>query len=48
MKPLHAEKRRLSRCKCCQSKGTKRNGKRAGKATGRQAAAKDLQRRVSE
>lgn len=44
MKPLYANKKRLSRCPCCQTKYSKHNakGKKHGNSAGRQIAKREL------
>jgi hypothetical protein len=42
MKPLHAAFKRLSRCKCCQSKHTKRIRLNNGKTSARMRARRDI------
>jgi hypothetical protein len=46
MKPLHAAIKRLSRCKCCQSKHTKRTRLNNGKSAARMKAKRDISREL--
>lgn len=42
MKPLHAAFKRLSRCKCCQSKHTKQTRLNSGKSAARMLAKREI------
>lgn len=44
MKPLHSAITRLRRCRCCQSKHTKRTGLNTGKSSARHKAKMDIRR----
>lgn len=46
MKPLHAAFKRLSRCKCCQSKHTKRTKLNNGKSSARMRAKIEIRREL--
>jgi hypothetical protein len=50
MKPRHAARKRLSRCKCCQSVASKKNarGRKYGNAIGRAADKAETRQQMKE
>lgn len=48
MKPLHASFKRLSRCRCCQTKYTKRTKLNAGKSSARHRAKMHIKREIQD
>lgn len=46
MKPLHAAFKRLSKCKCCQSKHTKRTQLNTGKSSARLRAKLEIEKEL--